>query len=101
MIPGYRNLLVLVLLVLGLQISCGPSEEDLPIYIKQLKSQESSVRNKAALSLAKFGADGEKAVPALIKLLSDKNGGVRSSAAYALRSIDTPQARRALDDYKK
>lgn len=87
--------------LLLLVLACGPSKEDLPILIKELRSSESATRNKAALALAEFGAEGEKAVPSLIMLLNDESGGVRSSAAYALRKIDTPQARRALDSYQK
>lgn len=82
-------------------VACGPSKEELPQLIKDLRSSESATRNKAALALAEFGTDGEKAVPSLIQLLNDKSGGVRSSAAYALRKIDTPEARRALDTYQK
>jgi HEAT repeat protein len=88
-------------LLVCLLMACGPSKEDLPRLIKELHSSESGVRNKAALSLARLGEEAKPALPDLINLLGDDNGGVRSSAAYALREIDTPEARKALDNYKK
>jgi HEAT repeat protein len=72
-----------------------------PALVFQLSSKESGERNRAALRLASYGKEAAPAVPALIKLLSDKNPGVRTSAAYALRQVDTPEARKALDGYQK
>lgn len=80
---------------------CGPSKEDLPKLIQQLRDKDSSVRNKAALDLAGMGPDAEKATTVLIGRLRDDNGGVRSSAAFALRSIGTKRATAALDAYQK
>ena len=59
-------------------------------------------RNDAAQTLAYCGAsEGAKAVPRLTQLLYDENIGVQSSAAYALRKIDTKEARAALDNATK
>lgn len=92
-----KNATILVFL-LGFAGGCGePSEAEIKQTIKNMRSPEASVRNQAALAAADFGKAGPKAVPELIHLLSDENNGVRSGAAYALRRIDTPEARRALD----
>ncbi len=90
-------------LLLGLMLfACHTaSTDDIPRLVKALKHSDSSVRNQAAMELASLGEDGKSAVPALAQALSDPNGGVRSSVAFALRKIDTPEARRALDNYKK
>lgn len=61
-----------------------------------LSSGNAGERNRAALALARCGSDAKAAVPRLIALLYDDNVGVQSSAAYALRQIDTPDARKAM-----
>ncbi|MCB0322357.1 MAG: HEAT repeat domain-containing protein [Bdellovibrionales bacterium] len=73
----------------------------MPKLIKQLSAKDSSTRNKAAYALAGYGADAKPATRALIARLKDPNMGVRSTAAYALRSIGTPEATKALDAYEK
>lgn len=72
-------------------------KEGLPRMKHSLYSQKSSERNEAALGLARCGTYAKDVVPRLISMLYDENVGVQSSAAYALREIDTPQARRALE----
>ncbi len=95
--------LVRLLIVLVLLAPCGCSDPkiEVPKLIKQLNSSDSSIRNSAAMKLGSYGSDAEAAVRPLARLLGDENGGVRSSAAFALRKIDTPEARRALEKYKK
>lgn len=81
---------------------CGPSPEEVPALIDGLRSSEASVRNDCALKLARVGAPhAERAVPILIGLLYDENRGVQSAAAYALRRIDTPEARAALHQTRR
>ena len=78
------------------------SEEKLESLVKALSSPDKGIRNSSALDIARFGKDGHKAVPGLIKLLnSDPSRGIRTSAAFALRSIDTPEAIKALDSYSE
>ncbi len=82
--------------------SCKESASTaVPKLVLELKSKESGERNRAALRLASYGKEATPAVRPLIGLLADSNPGVRSSAAYALRQIDTPEARKALDEYQK
>jgi HEAT repeat protein len=94
--------LVAVLLFAVLLQSCKESADvAVPALVADLGSQDSGERNRAALRLASYGKDAAPAVRSLIRLLGDDNSGVRSSAAYALRQIDTPEARKALDGYRK
>ena len=48
-----------------------------------------------------MGSKAQPAEDALIRLLGDANAGVKSSAAYALREIDSPKARKALEKAEK
>jgi len=93
----------ILLLTLILLFACkARSNEELGVLIKNLSSPDGKVRNSAALEIASYGKDGAPAVPALIKLLtSDKSRGIRTSAAYALRSIGTEDAVKALDSYSE
>jgi HEAT repeat protein len=75
--------------------------EALPKMKRNLYSQNASDRNEAALGLARCGAKAKDVVPRLVSMLYDSNVGVQSSAAYALREIDTPDARRALEQAQK
>lgn len=89
---------ILGILFLLFTISCKkPAEERVPELIAKLSHRETSERYHAALELANYGRDAQKAVPDLIRLLRDPNGGVKSAAAYALRTIDTPEAQEALE----
>lgn len=87
----------LVFSFLILLLGCTDPKK-VPIYISQLSSSKASERNDAALELGYIGAPhAKKAVPYLIPLLTDPNPGVQSAAAYALRRIDTLEARSALE----
>jgi HEAT repeat protein len=95
-------LFLLLLSFFCLFSACRESPETaVPSLVTKLSSSESGDRNRAALKLASYGKKAEPAVKPLIRLLQDDNGGVRSSAAYALRQIDTLEARKALDEYQK
>jgi HEAT repeat protein len=71
-------------------------EKGLPRALRDLYSEKASERNKALLFVSKCGDRVESAVPRISQLLYDENVGVASSAAYALRCIDTNNARAAL-----
>lgn len=84
-----------------LAIACTDPKQ-VPSLIQDLHSSKASERNRAALELGRIGPPhANKAVPDLISLLQDENPGVQSGAAYALRKIDTPQARAALDRVRR
>ncbi len=73
-------------------------KEEIPSLNRKLFSSLARERNEAALELAKCSSPAvDPAVPRLIQLMYDENVGVQSSAAYALRKINTPAARRALE----
>lgn len=80
-------------------------EQALPSRARALYSSSAKDRNEAALELARCGAKSANSVSRLGQLLYDSNVGVQSSAAYALRKIDTPEARaileRAINNKKK
>ena len=91
-------MIVRLLLLILLFVGCGPSPKEVPALIEGLRSSKSSVRNESALKLGRIGAPyAERAVPELVRLLSDENPGVQSAAAFALRKIDTDEARISLD----
>jgi HEAT repeat protein len=82
--------------MIGLFLMGCCDNEALPKMKQNLYSQNASERNEAALGLARCGAKAKDVVPRLAAMLYDSNVGVQSSAAYALREIDTSDARRAL-----
>ena len=80
----------------------GPeAKEAVPVLIDALKDENIYVRRRAALVLVKIGPEAKAAVPALIDALKDKDKDVRSNAAEALGEINTPEARKALEEFKK
>ena len=90
-----KKILLGLLLVSGMSGCCD--SEQIPKYIRNLNSPYASERNEAALKLARCGSKADRAVPLLSMLLYDDNVGVQSAAAYALRKIDTPKARRIME----
>ena len=96
-----RCLVVCGFLLSSLLACREAAETAIPKLIHELGAKDSKTRSQAAQQLAGYGSDASKAVPALVRTLEDPNGGVRSSAAFALRKIDTPQARKALDSHQE
>ena len=95
-----RHLAVVSMIVLVASSCC--KKEEIPLLTRKLYSSAARDRNEAALELAKCGSpEVDGAVPRLIQLMYDENVGVQSSAAYALRKIDSPAARRALERASK
>jgi HEAT repeat protein len=106
----YARILVLfgVALAAGLAVACGEMTAahgqsapgvgtDLPALLQDLQSRDAAVREKAALALGKFGAEGRAAVPALVDLVKDPRTSdlVRREAVEALGQIG-PEARAAV-----
>jgi HEAT repeat protein len=89
-----NRILILILFIVLIQACCDKKE--IPELMKLLNSGKAENKNKAALALASCGEDAKGAVPILGKLIYDENVGVQSSAAYALRKIDTKEARKIL-----
>lgn len=88
------NLPLVVLIYLPISACCD--QKAIPKMSRALYSNDPKVKNEAALELARCGKAAGGAVTQLSVLLYDGNVGVQSSAAYALRQIDTKQAREVL-----
>ncbi len=63
--------------------------------VEELKSTDSGVRARAAISLDQLGADAKPAIPALTAALADKNLNVRYWAAKVLMGFG-PEAKTAV-----
>jgi HEAT repeat protein len=86
-----------------------------PALIEVLNDKNKDVLWHAVLALgnigpkskaAAFGLEGfvlvdNAPVPALIEALKEGNADVRGSAAQALKNINTPEAKKALEDYER
>lgn len=92
-----RPMILLALVLPSVFTGCC-DEAAIPATTDKLYSSEAKVRNRAALDLARCGDSASRAVGRLSQLLYDENVGVQSSAAYALRKIDTKEARASLRD---
>jgi HEAT repeat protein len=92
--PTLSNIIYL-LIIFSLSSCCD--KKQIPSYHKALFSNNAKMKNQAALDLARCGEAAGVAVPRLAELLYDDNVGVQSSAAYALRKIDTEQARAVIE----
>jgi HEAT repeat protein len=88
----------IALLALGVlaTVSGCCKDTEIPRAVRGLYSQEARERNSSLQVLAQCSAKAESSVPRIAALMYDKNVGVASSAAYALRKIDSRQAREAL-----
>ncbi len=76
-------------------------ESRMEIIIKNLKDKDSNVRVKAAHALLKMGPEAKEAVPALIEALEDEDDTVRWYTAETLERLNTLEAQKALEEYKK
>jgi HEAT repeat protein len=94
--PGLMMLRVVAALLTIASLSACCDEAGIPKRIQGLYSSEAKTRNDSALALARCGSAGRGAVSRLADLLYDPNVGVQSASAYALRKIDTPDARQYL-----
>jgi HEAT repeat protein len=67
--------------------------------IEVLKDENENVRRSSVLAL--LSIKSEIAVDPLIKMLNDKDFDVRLYALEALKTIGTPEALKAVKEYKK
>jgi HEAT repeat protein len=65
----------------------GLGKQALPHLLEALRDREGEVRQGAAASLGRIGADARAAVPALLDLLRDREPAVRRAAAEAAQGI--------------
>jgi len=71
-------------------------ESRVPEAHRQLYSARDRDRTEALQVLSRCGTRAESSVQRIAALMYDRNVGVASAAAYALRTIDSEQAREAL-----
>ena len=76
------------------------AETAVSFLVEALKDVDGGVRWLAARSLRNIGSDAKSAVPALKKALKDNWQAVRHYALQALEKLNTPEARKVLEDYK-
>lgn len=72
-----------------------------PALIEALKDKYDYVRRAAALALGNIRSEAKAAVPALIEALQDEHWTVRLSAKQALEMINTLEAQKAVEEYRK
>ena len=89
-----KGCVVTVVFVLLCSGCCNESE--LPNANRALYSQDHREKTLALNTLAQCGDKSGAVVQRIAALMYDKNVGVASAAAYALRKIDTKEAREAL-----
>jgi HEAT repeat protein len=75
--------------------------EAVPVISEALKHDNEKVRRQAAWILGDIGSEAKTAVPDLTEALKNQDWIVRRRAAEALKKINTPEALKALEEYKK
>jgi HEAT repeat protein len=70
-----------------------------PGLIEALKDED--FRKTAAKDIRKIGPEAKAAVSALVETLKDEKEDVRWYSAKALKKINTPEALKALEEYRK
>ena len=80
-----------------LLISGCCKEAELPSASSGLYSNDHGEKTRSLQVLAQCGVKAEPSVQRIAALMYDKNVGVASAAAYALRKIDSKEARQALE----
>ena len=96
MFSGKAYIFYFFMLVVALT-GCNSGQEVADLSLK-LQSQDSVVRNRAALKLAQLGPKAASAVPYLRQTIQDKEWIVRNSSAYALQRIGTAEATAVLEE---
>lgn len=87
--------LVCLLAVLNGLIGCC-HEAEVPVAVRGLYSADPREKNRSLQTLAQCPQQSKPSVQRIASLMYDPNVGVASSAAYALRKIDSKEAREAL-----
>lgn len=87
---------IVIVVAFGVWFSGCCDESQLGIAKRNLYSADHRSKTKALQAVGRCGARANDVVPHIASLMYDKNVGVASAAAYALRRIDTAQARKAL-----
>lgn len=94
LLPYFQPLVICVGISLSVQGCCN--EAALPGAQQKLYSSQARDKTEALHTLSRCGTGAEPSVQRIAALMYDQNVGVASAAAYALRKIDSKQAREAL-----
>ena len=78
-----------------------PVEEAISMLIDALQTKEWHIREEAATALGGVANSVQGIVPVLIGALEDEHKGVRYHALEALLEIDTPEAIKAVEEFRK
>lgn len=92
-----RGCLLAVAFVCSGVLSGCCHEADVPLALRGLYSADPREKNKSLQTLAQCPQQSKPSVQRIASLMYDPNVGVASSAAYALRKIDSKEARKALE----
>ena len=77
------------------------TKDAVPNLIRALKDQDADVRSNTAWALGSIRLEAKDAVPDLIQaLLQDESKSVRVAVVWALGSIGTPDALKAVEKYQ-
>ena len=71
------------------------------MLIDALETKEWHIREEAVTALGGVATSAQGIVPVLIGALDDEHKGVRYHALEALLEIDTPEAIKAVEDFRK
>jgi hypothetical protein len=72
-------------------------EAEVPLAVRGLYSPDPREKNRSLQTLAQCPQQSQPSVQRIAALMYDPNVGVASSAAYALRKMNSPEAREALE----
>ena len=78
-----------------------PVEDAISMLIEALQTKEWHIREEAATALGGVADSAPDVVSVLVKALEDEHKGVRYHALEALLEIDTPEAVKAVEEFRK
>ena len=101
MVKPISCILLLVISLLSLLTYAEEIQEPLvERLINQLQDQDKDIRMNAVRALMRMGKEVKVALPSLISLLQNQNANVRVDAARVLVRIGTPEALKAVEEYR-
>lgn len=79
----------------------GPeAKRAIPFIVPFLREEDADFKSTASIALGKIGKEAKDAVPTLTRLMFDDDQWVSENAVKALKLIGTPDAKKAVKEYK-